>query len=256
MTDLLIITTLQKELKSLLKMIPDHSNAQIDGKTELVFYKAQLRSNIEPKGLETIILHSSEHGRVQGAIHAIERWQPQYVFLVGMVRSVSDKVALGDIVIANKVIDYSNRIENEQDTLFRATSYSASKKLINVAHNFDDDSWISCINAKRPGPGTPQVHIGQIASSDTIISNIEFFEKMRKNAPNLIGVEMEAGGVMAELETISNKMDFFVVRAVSDLLDKNKNDNWVSYACDVSAAYTVSFIKNFISITERRCLSS
>src|SRR5262245_22942593 len=128
MADLLIITTHQMELKAVLEMITNHSGQKVDIESQLVFYSAQIRANSRSNALETIIILMPETGRVNASrstMHAINKWQPKYVFLIGLGAGISNRVELGDILIASNVIDLPNIKVNKKNTL-RPNSYHVS----------------------------------------------------------------------------------------------------------------------------------
>lgn len=75
-----------------------------------------------------------------------------------------------------------------------------------------------------------QVWYGTIGSGDKLIKNALTRDDLR-DKHKLIGLEMEAAGVMNHLPTA-------VIRGVSDYADKHKNKIWQPYAAAMAAAYT------------------
>lgn len=83
---------------------------------------------------------------------------------------------------------------------------------------------------RRSAAARTQVWYGTIGSGDKLIKNALTRDKLR-DKHKLIGLEMEAAGVMNHLPTA-------VIRGVSDYADKHKNKTWQPYAAAMAAAYT------------------
>lgn len=64
----------------------------------------------------------------------------------------------------------------------------------------------------------------------------------------LIGVEMEAGGVANAVAQSARRPGFFMIRGVSDLADTDKVSDevkrWRPYACEIAAAWTIELLKS------------
>jgi nucleoside phosphorylase len=59
---------------------------------------------------------------------------------------------------------------------------------------------------------------------------------------------MEAGGAAAAAFQAASRPGFFMVRAVSDLADADKDNpkvlRWRNYACDMAAAFAAALIRS------------
>jgi nucleoside phosphorylase len=100
----------------------------------------------------------------------------------------------------------------------------------------------------RPDGGSPQRLVGSIATGDKIVAATDLLSQHGQVWTRMIGVEMEAGGVATAAFEAAIKPGFFMVRAVSDLADENKNRpevvSWRAYACDLAAAFTMTMIES------------
>ncbi len=87
-----------------------------------------------------------------------------------------------------------------------------------------------------------------IATGDKVIACEEVLKQYKKGWPKLLGVEMEAGGAASAAFQMPHPPGFFMVRAVSDLADANKNSpriaGWREYACGLAAAYTIALLQD------------
>lgn len=88
-----------------------------------------------------------------------------------------------------------------------------------------------------------QVWYGNLGSGDTLMRDAKRRDKLRVKY-DLIGLEMEAAGIMNYLPT-------GVIRGVCDYADAQKNDEWHAYAAAVAAVYAKGVL-NAISPPRRQ----
>jgi hypothetical protein len=90
------------------------------------------------------------------------------------------------------------------------------------------------------------VRDGPIASGDKVVAVEDFLAQHRASWPQLIGVEMEAGGVAAACFQAARPPGFLMVRGVSDHAEEAKGaddvEQWRAYACDVAASFLVALL--------------
>lgn len=194
---------------------------------------------------------------------------------------VDEHVRLGDIVVSNEkgVIQYDFDKETIEDTSFRNPPRPPSAKLIEAvrfleAYEYENKRpWIKYIKmgmdtlqVKMPANDTdnltstldltktidhpldskrignnPRLFIGTIASANKLLKNPVKRDKLR----DLFGVkaiEMEGSGIADA--TWVNNTGYLVIRGVCDYCDKNKGDEWQTYAAIVAAAFTVALIES------------
>ena len=191
-------------------------------------------------------------GRVQATtatVDAIRRWHPRYVVLIGIAGGVAAKgVSLGDILVADQIVDYELQKLTPKGPDIRWEVHRADPRLVGSALNFTDETWQESITAERPDDGSPRRHMGPIASGDKVIAFGAALAKYRETWSKLIGVEMEAGGVAAAAFQAAERPGFFMVRGVSDLADEQKSspevEKWRQYACDVAASYAIALLRS------------
>jgi nucleoside phosphorylase len=80
-------------------------------------------------------------------------------------------------------------------------------------------------------PRDMRVHYGLIASSNQVIKDATFRDKLNKDlGGHVLCVEMEAAGLM-------NNFPCTVIRGICDYADSHKNDDWQEHAAAVAAAF-------------------
>jgi nucleoside phosphorylase len=88
----------------------------------------------------------------------------------------------------------------------------------------------SCTDYYSPG-----VHIGQVASADTVMKSAEHRDNLVK-LEGIIGFEMEGAGVW-------NNIPCIIIKGVCDYADSHKNKAWQVYAAATSAATAKAFLE-------------
>lgn len=244
----LIVTALDEERDAVLAhMQLDRSPPSTDDVR--VYYRGQVDTG--RARYEVALVPLLGMGRVEAAnatSDAIRRWQPMYVVLVGIAGGIAAKgVALGDVLLAEQYVDYELQKKRDGQDEVRFQVHRADPRLLGEARNMAPE-WRSSTKVPRPTEGAPAVHVGPIATGDKVIASREFLEKLRHDYPQLVGVEMEAGGAASASFQAASRPGFFMVRAVSDLADPEKDSphvkEWRRYACDVAAAFLARLIRS------------
>jgi len=246
--DIVIITALDKERNAVLAYLQD---------TERIVHKNRIfyRGRIYKGGtdyLDIILLSLPYMGNVNSSIaasQAIDVWNPRYVILTGIAGGFKGKERfLGDILIGEQLVYYEQGKEKIDHFSKRFLTQQASSALINFAHNYQSEDWISDIKVEPPF-GTkrkPKVHYGLVASGEKVIVSKTFGEEMLKIWPKMIGVEMEGFGAAAATFQAESSPGFIMIKSICDWADSSKNDNWQNYAAYTAASYTVNFLRSLI----------
>jgi len=253
--DFIIGSALEEERDAVLDRLPGCKRVMPFPDEVHIYFSLSLSTTF-PDGstcaYRVIVLPPLGMGRVQAAMtttDAIRRWHPRYVILIGIAGGVAAKgVNLGDVLVADQIVDYELQKLTPEGTDIRWRVYQADARLVGVARDFRDKRWQESIATKRPEDGQPRRHIGPIASGDKVIAFGNALSRYRKMWSKLIGVEMEAGGVAAATFQAAERPGFLMVRGVSDLADEKKGspqvEKWRAYACEVAASYAIALLKS------------
>ena len=82
---------------------------------------------------------------------------------------------------------------------------------------------------------SPRVHIGTVASADTIIKSGKHCDCLVQSE-GIVGFEMEDSGVWDSISCI-------IIKGVCDYTDSHKNKAWQAYAAATRAAAAKSFLE-------------
>jgi nucleoside phosphorylase len=247
--DFTILTALEEERDAVLRMLV--SVREIDrGRGEVYTHHAAeldvLRTGRPP--CRVVVSCFAAMGPVEAALRAAEaarRFRSCGVLLVGIAGGVRGRVGLGDVLVANQIVDSTlGKIEPNRRSV-RWQVYPADALLLDAASNCAAD-WDTSIQAPRPTPGSPQRHIGAIATTSDVIASAARIAEIQADWPKLVGVEMEGSGVAAALHADARRPRFLMVRGVSDFADEQKCGQetlgFREYACQAAAAYAIALI--------------
>jgi nucleoside phosphorylase len=173
-----------------------------------------------------IFLVQSEMGAggVGGAIRTVEKGiellSPPAVIMVGIAFGVDPlKQQIGDILVSQRILDYELQRVSQVNTALqiipRGDKISASLRLLDRCR----DGVMEWQESGEAG----NVLFGLILSGAKLVDNRDFREQLRSFAPEAIGGEMEGAGLYAAAQ--GNKVDWILVKAISDWADGNKAED-------------------------------
>ena len=248
--DVAIVTALIEERDAVLRHIPDAQLLEKGESDVHAYYVGSIRTTRSDRATYRIVLTSlGAMGPVKSALRASEtvrRFRPRAVLMVGIAGGVSGEVALGDVVVATQVVDYTLGKVEADGRKIRWHSYPADTRLRDSAASMTN-AWTARVKVDRPEPGDPKLNFGVVASGGDVIATAARLAEYRKAWPQLVGVEMEGGGVAAALHDEPTRPGFLMTRGISDLADEHKNTEatkrWRKYACDVAGAFAVALLE-------------
>lgn len=182
---------------------------------------------------------------------AIRRWRPRYVVLVGIAGGVEDRsVSLGDVLVADRVVDYELQKVRDDGREYRWQPKQVDPRLLYRSQALEERKWYERCKVERPQPAGieqhPSVRKGVVATGNKVVMSAALLAELREGWRELIGIEMEAGGVAQACFESATQPGFFMIRGVSDLADSRKDGAdvvaWRKYACDVPAAYLAQLL--------------
>lgn len=252
--DFLVIAPLEEEREAVLRRLAHVRKLPPFAEDGYVYYEGSLSVSARDDGTQypayrIIVTSPLRMGRVEAnsvATYALRTFQPQVVLLIGIAGGIAGEVNLGDVVIADQVVDYEVQKITAAGVSPRHRVYEPDRRLFARAQHIS--GWESEIQAVRPVPGVPKRLVGVVASGDKVIARGDAFSDLRRHFPKLMAVEMEAAGVQLAALAVAPPCGVLMIRGISDLADEAKDSanvkEWRSYACDVAAAFAVALLKD------------
>jgi nucleoside phosphorylase len=250
--DFLILAPLKEERDAIISHLSGLQRLPPDDADVRIYYSGDVPAEFlgGPQASYRVVVTSPlGMGRVEAATattDAIRRWQPRYVLLVGIAGGDPEEVALGDVLVAEQLVDYEQQKLTDEGAQVRFQNYRADPRLYGAAQHLS--GWETKVRGNRPEEGTPCCHFGVVITGDKVQAKEGALKPYKSDWPKLIGVEMEAGGVAAAAWQAPSKPGILMVRGVSDLADAKKGSEpvkkWRAYACDVAAAYAAALLRS------------
>lgn len=174
----------------------------------------------------------------------IAQFRPRHVAMVGICAGRQSKVSIGDVIIANPSWDWGS---GKIDTLDDKPVFKPSPHQVEV----DTDLWESlkeickepyllagiksAARCKKPSSEL-QAHFGPLASGASVVANHATFSGLLSQNRDLLGIEMEAYGVVVACKGSGQPRPIpLVMKSVCDFADKDKDDDYQEYAAFTSA---------------------
>ena len=248
--DFVIITALEEERDAMLDKLSKSIKLDKEPSDVHTYYSAVVHSKRRDKSQYKVILTSLlDMGPLNAtaqAVSVVGRWHPKYVLLVGIACGIKEEVALGDVLIATQVADYTLGKQESGKRAIRWIVFPSGASILDSANNVEGN-WEKDIKEKRPNSEIIKRIKGVLASGGDVIKDDQVIAAYSESWPKLIGIEMESGGVAAGIHQTTDKPEFLMIKAVSDF-GKNKHDPevkpWRHYACHAAAAFALNVIKS------------
>lgn len=202
-------------------------------------------SNEKGEQLSVVVTRTLNQGNqsIVAAYHdLVKNFSPQYIALIGIAGSLSDKVHIGDVVIAENVLDYAPCAETSAGIEHRPKMYSSSAKIRVMIQNLQDkigkdDMIFSMIDSNNRTTRDFTCYLADIASGETVLKfrDGETRKYISRVSKKLYAVETEAAGLSSaflegELSLEAKPKGFFIIRGISDHSDQGKSDDYQQLA--------------------------
>ncbi|MFF1446182.1 hypothetical protein [Streptomyces sp. NPDC058295] len=154
---------------------------------------------------------------------AIEYFDAEAVFFVGIAGALKDDVHLGDVVVARKIYGYHGGRESEDGFSARPDAWESAYDIDQLVRSARRNKpWTFLLAEQRPA-ALPQVHFEPIASGDVLIGSrdSETARRIRSHYNDAVAVDMESHGV-AHAARMHRSVRMLSVRGISDFADPGK----------------------------------
>lgn len=201
------------------------------------------------KTINVIATCAPQMGMPAAAVSAtklITHFHPRYMAMIGITGGVNGKVDLGDVIVADPCWDWGSgkliptaggASRLEPDPLPERLHPHLKTMLMDVQGDREilsqvQNSW----SGKRCCATELKLHVGQCVSGSPVVADRCTVEGIKEHSRKLIGVDMEAYGVMlAGANAIEPRPFTFSLKGVCDFADSKKDDAVQEYAAFVSA---------------------
>ncbi len=260
--DVGIITSTMGEFESVKNLLDDVIEFDLEYDDPTIYYKANITSN--GKILSVVLPLPSSMGLEAAVITTtklISNFTPKYVFMVGIAAGNKNISKIGDILIADKALNYNQvveieRIGKEPVKKFMHSTDSINKNLKSRLTLFANSSSIGLIRDqylnKKNIKTELNCHIGLMVTGSSLVRSDSKIEEINQSYLGVVGLDMETYGFYyTAFNVLKGKAPNFVsIKSVSDYGDNSIHkltaEERKTYALYTSSSALVSFIKNHI----------
>jgi len=162
--------------------------------------------------------------------------QLKYIFAVGVCGGISTKVDLGDVVVSKAIQGYTDLKMTPFGWINRSVHTLCSQ--MQAHHSFTQ--------AANIPPSGIVVKDGVVLSGPWLIADVKAQLKLLKLSPEAIAFEMEGANIVQACgQTL---VECLVVKGVSDLADKDKDDDWQPQAATNAAIYLHASVNKYVHL--------
>jgi nucleoside phosphorylase len=212
--DVLLVTVTEVEKHAVLELFPHATRLHHSSQT---YYDLGLVRDARVYLVQQPNMGSGDAGGSTLTIFkGIQALTPATVIMPGIAFGFEpEKFAIGDILISEQIQMYehqrvSSNAQNQPIFLSRGARPTVSPRLL------------SRFKSNAQGWSEQQVAFGIILSGDKLVDNVIYRDQIRSFAPEALGGEMEGGGLFAASQDHTHKVDWILVKAISDWGDGDK----------------------------------
>ena len=197
-------------------------------------------------------------GKVAAAattVTLIQEFQIKGLIFSGLAGGLAPEVKVGDVVVGTQFLqhdlDASPLFPKYQIPLLDSSRIAADSGLTatleQAARDYLRRAWQDDINAaarRAFGLSAPQVHTGLIVSGDTFVNGASAVQKLRRELPDALCVEMEGAAVAQICHEYGVR--FAIVRTVSDRADDTASHDFSGFLRAVASHYSAGILQRVL----------
>lgn len=189
----------------------------------------------------------------------IHQFRPRLLVMTGICAGRSDKVNLGDVIVADPTWDWGSgkivEVGKKQGFLPSPHQLDLDPRVIAVFRELSEDRVrLSEIKHSFYGPKPDEelrIHIGPMVSGASVVANEAAFETLLSQHRGIIGLDMESYGVAyACLNNGTPRPMSVIFKGVVDFASSAKDNSYQTYASHVTAGILDYVIPKMLQILE------
>ena len=141
----------------------------------------------------------------------------KFIFAVGACGGFTGKVKLGEVVVSKYLQDCSEMKIANGKIVIRSCRWQLK-----------DNAFFRFLSKAANTPDNTTS--GMVLSANNFVMDAKFQEQLLEACPDAIALEIEGHGIARAcqeyMDKKGRKIQFLVVKGVSDFADENKSDNW------------------------------
>jgi nucleoside phosphorylase len=257
--DVVIMTATPQEFDSITSELANTKEIDIKSNDSNIYYESRVSSL---NGELIIILPFPNGMGIEAAVNstakAISHFSPDLVIMSGICAGNKNVTQIGDLIIAEKTINYGNVVEIEKEGTvskkkFMQTADSINKNLkarltlFSTSQTFKNI--IETIELPRQLKRNPKCQLGLVVTGSTLMRSDEKMKEINDSYHGVKAMDMETHGVyFASSNSNKDKNPLFVsMKSVSDYGDNSyhiiDSETRTNLALQISAKSVISYIR-------------
>ena len=238
-----IITALDTELYAVKSILDTYEQKKVGATT---YYLGEINSN--NRSFKIALAKTFKMGNVSAALttqELIHNFDPNYIIMIGIAGGIKrDKLELGDVVVADLVIDYEYSKILPESYEPRIDAHQTDYSIVESAQHFDSEGSIDLPCPSGEPDKKSKLFIGPIASGNKVVTDEKFIKDIKSHNSKIIAIEMESEGVCTAAWHLSIPKRVVIIRGVSDMADVDKDAvDWHPFSASAAARFFVDFLK-------------
>ena len=243
-----IVSAMHDELSQLLVLMPDEHKQTCAGRE---FWLGHLHGY-------DVVLVLSGIGKVAAATTAtllIEHFQASHIVFTGVAGGLAKGVNVGDLVVADSFLQHDLDVSplfpkyvvpGYKRSTFQADGTLARElKQACIAVLADLSTLLTPETRAAFGLANPQLHHGLLISGDRFVSTTFESQKLQKDLPTALAVEMESAAFAQVCHDYG--VPFAAVRTISDRADDDATVDFNRFLSEVASHYSASIVGKWLS---------
>lgn len=260
--DVGIITSTLDEFEAITSILSDICDIEIEGNNTILYKSGYLeKKNGKAKVIIPIPLEMGIEAAVISAIKLTDSFNLTYIFMAGVAAGNKKTSKIGDILIAEKSLNYNQvvEVENSNSEIKKKFMQNVSSIDNSLKTKFKLFSRSKCLEEiyqnspiNNEAIGKLKCNIGLMVTGSSLLRSDQKILEINNDYHGVIGLDMETYGFYYAISSIDkSKMPYFAsIKSVSDFGDNSKHtlssDERKKYALYTSSMTLKQFIKNYI----------
>ncbi len=210
---------------------------------------------LEGRELKIVCAHLAQMGPI-ASTHAttalLSEYRPRLLLMTGICGGFADQVDIGDVVVADKSWDWQAGKWADDGTLATAPDQrDASPDLVAEARGLDAELLAahSTFVGARP-ERVPRLLVGPMVTGSSVVASLDIQKVFRGQHRKMAAVDMECYGLYYAAENHADApVRAICIKAVSDLADRSKSDDFQRYCSEMSAHIALKLAQRFFLAT-------
>lgn len=259
--DIAVITATAEEFESIENILENFHEVKIKDNDSVIYFEGEIQG--ANKRLKVLVPFPQSMGMTAASniTTKILEFHPSAVFIIGIAAGNKNLSKIGDVLIAEKSINYDEVVETARENdekakkkfMQNASSIEANlkSKLTLLKRKLDFNDMKSTFYDNEKIKNLPKCLIGTIVTGSTLVRSQEKVKEINDSYHGVIGLDMETFGIYYVCSNSTEpKPKFVSIKSVSDFGDNSKSnlttEERKEYALHTSSYTFKKFVEQYI----------